>query len=93
MELVEEFYNSSKEDEKDELIEEVQNKKNSYINELMEMAKKENFEVKVTNKGFAFIPLINGKVISEREYDNLDKENPFKYLTVFEVDNIGFRRI
>lgn len=74
IELVEEFYNSSKEDEKDELIEEIQSKRNSYISELMEMAKKENFEVKVTNKGFAFIPLINGKVISEREYDNLDKE-------------------
>ncbi|MDZ5017178.1 AAA family ATPase, partial [Clostridium perfringens] len=26
----------------------------------------------VTNKGFAFIPLINEKVISEREYDNLE---------------------
>ena len=74
IELVEEFYNSSKEDEKDELIEEIQSKRNSYMSELMEMAKKENFEVKVTNKGFAFIPLINGKVISEREYDNLDRE-------------------
>ena len=74
IELIEEFYNSSKEDEKDELIEEIQNKRNSYISELMEMAKKENFEVKVTNKGFAFLPLINGKVISEREYDNLDRE-------------------
>lgn len=74
IELVEEFYNSSTEDEKDELIEEIQNKRNSYISELMEMAKKENFEVKVTNKGFAFIPLINGKVISEREYDNLERE-------------------
>ena len=58
----------------DELIEEIQSKRNSYMSELMEMAKKENFEVKVTNKGFAFIPLINGKVISEREYDNLDRE-------------------
>ncbi|MGG7144546.1 AAA family ATPase [Clostridium nigeriense] len=74
IDLVEEFYNSSTEDEKDELIEEIQNKRNSYISELMEMAKKENFEVKVTNKGFAFIPLINGKVISEREYDNLERE-------------------
>jgi lon-related putative ATP-dependent protease len=74
IELVEEFYNSSTEDEKDELIEDIQNKRNSYISELMEMAKKENFEVKVTNKGFAFIPLINGKVISEREYDNLERE-------------------
>ncbi len=74
IELIEDFYNSYKEDEKDELIEEIQSKRNSYMSELMEMAKKENFEVKVTNKGFAFIPLINGKVISEREYDNLDRE-------------------
>ncbi|WP_288221553.1 AAA family ATPase [uncultured Clostridium sp.] len=74
IELVEEFYNSSTEEEKDELIEEIQNKRNSYISELMEMAKKENFEVKVTNKGFAFIPLINGKAISEREYDNLERD-------------------
>lgn len=73
IEIVEEFYNTSSEDEKDELIEEVQSKRNDYISELMEMAKKEDFEVKVTNKGFAFIPLINGKVISEREYDNLEK--------------------
>ena len=74
MDLIEEFYNSSTEDEKDKLIEEVQNKRNSYINELMDMAKNDNFEVKVTNKGFAFIPLINGKAISEKEYDNLDED-------------------
>lgn len=73
IEIVEEFYNASSEDEKDEIIEDIQSKRNDYISELMEMAKKEDFEVKVTNKGFAFIPLINGKVISEREYDNLEK--------------------
>lgn len=73
IEIVEEFYNASSENEKDELIEEIQSKRNDYISELMEMAKKEDFEVKVTNKGFAFIPLISGKVISEREYDNLEK--------------------
>lgn len=73
IEIVEEFYNASSEDEKDEIIEEVQNKRNDYISKLMDMAKKEDFELKVTNKGFAFIPLINGKVISEKEYDNLEK--------------------
>lgn len=74
IDLVEEFYNSSSEDEKDKLIDNVQSTKNSYISELIEIAKKEDFEVKVTNKGFAFIPLIDGKAISESEYDNLDKE-------------------
>lgn len=73
IEIVEEFYNASSEDEKDKLIEEIQSKRNDYISELMDMAKKEDFEVKVTNKGVAFIPLVNGKSISEREYDNLEK--------------------
>ncbi|GAA0084529.1 AAA family ATPase [Clostridium sp. CTA-7] len=73
IEIVEEFYNSSTDNEKDEIIEEIQGKRNDYISELIEMAKKEDFEVKVTSKGFAFIPLINEKVISEREYDNLEK--------------------
>ena len=38
------------------------------------MAKKDSFEVKVTNKGFAFIPLVNGKAISEKEYDDLEED-------------------
>ena len=29
---------------------------------------------------------------TEYDYNKLDKENPFKYLTVFEVNKIGFRR-
>lgn len=73
IDIVEEFYNTSSEDEKDELIEEVQSKRNNYISELMELAKKDEFEVKITSKGFAFIPLINGKAISEKEYDTLEK--------------------
>lgn len=73
IDIVEEFYNTSSEDEKDQLIEEVQSKRNNYINELMESAKKDEFEVKITSKGFAFIPLINGKAISEKEYDTLEK--------------------
>ena len=73
IDIVEEFYNISSEDEKDELIEEVQSKRNNYISELMELAKKDEFEVKITSKGFAFIPLINGKAISEKEYDTLEK--------------------
>ena len=74
IDIVEEFYNTSSEDEKDELIEEVQSKRNNYISELMELAKKDEFEVKITSKGFAFIPLINGKAISEKEYDTLEKD-------------------
>ena len=46
----------------------------------MELAKKDEFEVKITSKGFAFIPLINGKAISEKEYDTLEKNKKAKQL-------------
>ena len=73
MEIIEDFYNQSTDKEKEALIDEIQNKRNKYINDLMENAKKEDFELKVTDKGFAFIPLIEGKIITEKEYENLDE--------------------
>lgn len=72
MERVEDFYNQSTDKEKEDLIDEIQNKRNKYINDLMENAKKDEFELKVTTKGFAFIPLIEGKIITEKEYEVLN---------------------
>jgi lon-related putative ATP-dependent protease len=71
IDIVEEFYNSSSDSKKEDLIDEIQNKRDNYINELIDSASRENFEVKVTNKGFAFIPLIDGKIITEKQYDDL----------------------
>ncbi|NLL30958.1 MAG: AAA family ATPase [Clostridiales bacterium] len=71
LEIVEDFYNSSSDNRKEDLIDEIQNKRSNYINELIESARVENFEVKVTNKGFAFIPLVDGKIITEKQYDDL----------------------
>ena len=39
------------------------------------MAKEEGFEVKATNKGFAFIPLSGNEAMTEKEYDDLEEEN------------------
>lgn len=86
MEIVEDFYNQSTDKEKEELIDEVQNKRNKYINDLMENAKKEDFELKVTNKGFAFIPLIEGKIITEKEYESLNDSK--KDLIVEKANNL-----
>ncbi|GAB6169614.1 AAA family ATPase [Clostridium carnis] len=74
IEIIEDFYNNSTNDEKDDIIDEIQSKRNNYIGELMELAKNEGFEVKVTNKGFAFIPLRDGKIMTEKEYDNLERD-------------------
>ena len=74
LEAIEEFYGDSNDDEKDFLVDEIQSKRNDYINELMNMAKKEGFGVKVTNKGFAFIPLNGDEAMTEKEYDDLEEK-------------------
>lgn len=86
MERVEDFYNQSTEEEKEGLIDEIQDKRSKYINDLMESAKKEDFELKVTNKGFAFIPLIEGKIITEKEYEGLSSSK--KDLIVQKANNL-----
>lgn len=69
-----EFYNTSSESEKDNIIDEVHNKRSNYISELMNMAKAEGFDVKATTGGFAFIPLKEGEAMTEKEYDNLSED-------------------
>lgn len=68
------FLNASSDDEKDNIIEEVHLQRNKYIGELVEMSKNEGFDVKVTGGGFAFIPLNEGEIMTEKEYDCLDRE-------------------
>ena len=75
LEAVDDFYGDSSNDEKDYLVEDIQNKRNSYINELTKMAKEEGFEVKASSKGFAFIPLNGDEAMTEKEYDDLEDEN------------------
>lgn len=75
LEAVDDFYGDSSNDEKDYLVEDIQTRRNNYINELTKMAKEEGFEVKATSKGFAFIPLSGDEVMTEKEYDDLEDEN------------------
>lgn len=69
------FYNTSIVREKEEIIDEVQKKRNDYIDNLVEMAKNEGFDVKATTTGFAFIPLKEGEAMTEKEYDGLEKKS------------------
>lgn len=65
------FYNTASDYNKDSIIENINAKRNYYIGELMGIAKKEGFEVKATDGGFAFIPLKSGETMTEKEYDEL----------------------
>lgn len=69
-----EFYNVSSDFEKDVIVEEVNTKRNTYISELMGLAKNEGFDVKPTDGGFAFIPLQSKETMTEKEYDDLSEE-------------------
>lgn len=67
-----EFFNTSSDQEKDDILEDIHTKRNKYIGELVEVAKIDGFDVKATSGGFAFIPLNEGEVMTEKEYDELD---------------------
>lgn len=70
------FYNSSADEEKENIIEAISEKRNDYITKLMESAKAKNFDVKATNSGFVFIPLKEeGHEMTEKEYEELESEN------------------
>ena len=69
------FYSGSSDDEKEEIIEDISEKRNDYITKLMKSAKSKNFDVKATSGGFVFIPLKEeGHEMTENEYNEL--ENP-----------------
>ena len=69
-----EFYNTSSNYEKDLIVEDINSKRNTYIAELMGIAKSDGFDVKATNGGFAFIPLKPSGTMTEKEYDALSNE-------------------
>ena len=69
------FYNSSVINEKEMIINDIHDKRNSYISGLIKKAKDEGFDLKATAAGFAFIPIIDGKTVDEDEYDLLESES------------------
>lgn len=67
------FFNSEEYDrQKNEILEEYYNTKNKLVDELNNSAELSNLQVKATTSGFAFIPVIEGKAMSESEYDNIN---------------------
>lgn len=69
-----EFYNSTNNKEKEEIIDFIQKRRNELMSKLDKMAEDFGFEVKVTNSGFAFIPVKAGEEMKEKEYDDLNEE-------------------
>lgn len=67
------FYNSTANKEKENLIDSMQKKRNEIISRLEEKALNYEFEIKIAQGGFVFIPLKEGEAMTEKDYEDLDK--------------------
>lgn len=60
--------------QKNEILEDFHNIKNGFVDELNSLAGVNSLQVKTTSTGFAFIPIVNGKPMSESEYDSIEQD-------------------
>ncbi len=74
IELPKAFSSPEYEESKDRIMKSVQKDKDEALKELTEAAKEYNFGVKVSGNGsIYFLPIVDGKTISEEEYEALDE--------------------
>ena len=62
------------ENRKSAMIKEFQARREEIIKVMTAEAKKQNFGVKTTNSGVYFMPIVDGEVISEEQFDDLSQE-------------------
>ena len=68
------FSSDDYEKEKANIIKEFQNRRGQLIEQLNKDAEKQGFKVKTTNAGIYFLPIIEGKTLTEEEYEELDEQ-------------------
>lgn len=68
------FNNQDFEKEKESIQKDVEDKKIKLIDKLNKDAAKQGFEIKNTSSGIYFLPMINGKTLSEDEFNALDEK-------------------
>lgn len=71
-EIVNAFDNDQYEKEKAEIMEEYESKKDELLDKLNEDAETHGFKVNTGTAGIYFLPIVEGKAISEEEFENLD---------------------
>ena len=74
VELAKAFDNDDYEKQKTNIIKGYQDKRKVLLEELGKNAEKQGFRVRSTNAGIYFLPIIEGKVLSEEEYSDLDED-------------------
>ncbi len=71
-EIVNAFDNDQYEKEKAEIMEEYESKKDELLDKRSEDAETHGFKVNTGTAGIYFLPIVEGKAISEEEFENLD---------------------
>ncbi|WP_010246728.1 Lon protease family protein [Acetivibrio cellulolyticus] len=74
LEISRAFDSEDYEREKTSIAKEYQTRRNDLLERLNEDAEKQGFKVKTTNAGIYFLPVVEGKTISEEEYGDLDEK-------------------
>lgn len=74
LEISRAFDSEDYEREKTSIAKEYQSRRNELLEKLNEDAEKQGFKVKTTNAGIYFLPIIEGKTISEEEYADLEEK-------------------
>jgi len=73
-ELPKTFTSKDHETKKNEVIDVFKNKRDDIIKEMTEEARIQDFGVKNTSSGIYFMPIVDGEVISEEQYEALSQE-------------------
>ena len=74
LEITRAFDSEDYERERTAIAKEYQEKKASLLEKLNQDAEKQGFRVKTTNAGIYFLPVIEGRAITEEEYGDLDEK-------------------
>ncbi|WP_346936974.1 AAA family ATPase [Clostridium sp.] len=74
------FYNGIDNKEKEYLISAIKDRRSKIVGDLIKLSREHGFDIKTSGDGFTFIPLVDGKEMTEEEFDNLKEEEKFDIL-------------
>ena len=67
------FRSEDYENQKNAILKVFEEKKDVYIKQMSDMAKENGFQLRSSNSGIYFMPIIDGKTINEEEYEKLEE--------------------
>lgn len=74
------FYNNLENKEKEELVSAIKNRRSKIIEDLINRSKEFGFDIKIGGEGVTFVPLLQGKEMTEDEFDALNEAERNKIL-------------